>query len=436
MQVFAKLNPVGRFSFALVFVLAMTIALGCSSSATTQGQYAYSDETLERDRAIALVADYLYESEREEHLARVAVGERSRSPSRPSANKWTAEPWGSSGWKVSTTGDGVWLVEGDSRNPTYLKSSPTATPTRSSSSVSRATPSPYIPLIVAPRPTSTPIPTPIPTPTPYPANTFPLGDRYDDPPQIVIMQGTIVTWINNSQSPQSIDSCAEKYCLEFSGAWASGEILPGKSYSLTFNQTGTFYYRKNESVSRTSFIHVTAHTGTQSAQVGNQSTAASSSPQGADKGCPSGFPEHLHPQGKWSICLPTTWTIDPVPGEEAWDMYGATPLFKDGRGVAVSELANYGPEDLEAVTDFLVQVTEDKSFELEVISYDSYDWYGYDAYILELTTTNAIGQPMRRFLMTVAAKGNVYSLEVFCPSNIWSLHESTMVTIVEYFLIA
>ena len=84
----------------------------------------------------------------------------------------------------------------------------------------------------------------------------------------------------------------------------------------------------------------------------------------------------------------------------------------------------------------MIQATEDKSVELEVISYDSYDWYGYDAYILELTTTNAIGQPMRRFLMTVAAKGNVYSLEVFCPSYLWILYKDTMVTIVDYFLVA
>ena len=427
MQVFAELNPVGRSTFALVIVLAMIITLGCSSSASTQGPYAYSDETLERDRAIALVADNLYESERDEHLARVAAGERSYSPTRPGTNKWTAEPWGRGGWKVSTTGDGVWLVEGGSRSPTYLTSSPTATPTRNATSSSRPTdsPTPYIPLyleqvVVEPRSTSTPEP----TPTPYPANTFPLASLRDDPPQIAITAGTRVTWVNDAGTSQSVESCADKWCSEFSGGWASGEIPPSGTYSRVFPTAGTFYYRKNGKNIFSSFIHVTS-----ASSATNTSSASTTE-------CPDSFPEYTHPQGKWSICLPTNWTIDPVPGEAAWDMYGATPQFKDGRGVAVSELANYGPEDLEAVTDFLVQATGDKSVELEVISYDSYDWYGYDAYILELTTTNAIGQPMRRFLMTVAAKGNIYSLEVFCPSYLWSFHENTMVTIVDYFLVA
>ena len=407
--------------------MVSALSIHCTSASVPEppaASIAYEVSTLERERAIAQVATFIFESKQEEYLARLAAGLFAIGPRRPNTLDWQVREFGEDSLKVYTKYDGVWLVNENGGNPSYLEPSPISTPAMSLSSTSFPTPSP------------TPTPRPRPTPTPYPANTFPLGGLYDDPPQIVIGQGTIVTWINNSQSPQSIDSCAQKYCLDFSGAWASGEILPGGSYSLTFNQTGTFYYRKNESLTTASFILVTAHTGAQSAQGGNQSTAASSTTQGADTGCPSGFPEYQHPQGKWSICLPTTWTIDPVPGEEAWDMYGGTPQFKDGRGVAVSELANYGPEDLEAVTDFLVQATEDKSVELEVISYDSYDWYGYDAYILELTTTNAIGQPMRRFLMTVAAKGNVYSLEVFCPSYLWSLHENTMVTIVDYFLVA
>jgi hypothetical protein len=55
-----------------------------------------------------------------------------------------------------------------------------------------------------------------------------------DAASITIAPGTIVRWINESRQPQTITSV--------NGDWDSGDILPGKEYRATFNQTGTFEY--------------------------------------------------------------------------------------------------------------------------------------------------------------------------------------------------
>ncbi len=413
------------FCVAFSVALTLVLVLSCSSSDT-------SNETHEEERAIAIVANYIYESEQAEHLARLLAGTRSMEPFRPNTANWRAETTVNGGWRVTTSQDGIWLVEDEVESPTYLRPSPTATPSRSSANQS-ATPTavPYV-IVNVPSPTSTPRP----TPTPYPPNTFPLGEQYDDPPQIVIAQGTTVTWINDSLSPQSIDACLDKYCLEFGGTWASGEIQPGGTFSYTFRQLGTFYYRKNESVSYASFILVTSNSGAQSTQEETHSASASGSSHDQTTGCPVDSPEYGHPQGKWSNCLPTAWTFAPVPGEEAWDTYGAVSTNGgDLSGLLISEIPGYGVNDLEAIMNTLIDLMEGKSLAFEVVLYEIVDLNDREAYFLEADYVSGTGKSMRRYMLTVSGNYNVYYLEAFAPSNMWSSRVDTYERILGSFLI-
>ena len=76
------------------------------------------------------------------------------------------------------------------------------------------------------------------------------------PPQITISAGTTVTWTNDSDFPQNLESCSGRISCQFNDQWASGDLQPGESYSRTFNEVGTFYYRVNSSSSRSSFVFV------------------------------------------------------------------------------------------------------------------------------------------------------------------------------------
>ncbi len=55
-----------------------------------------------------------------------------------------------------------------------------------------------------------------------------------NPLTITITSGTTVTWTNNDSVPHTVTSVT--------GAFDSGSISPGSTFSYTFNQTGTFEY--------------------------------------------------------------------------------------------------------------------------------------------------------------------------------------------------
>ncbi len=102
-------------------------------------------------------------------------------------------------------------------------------------------------------PTATPSPSPVPNPpaTPPPAPTLPpapppaapppgsasvtIGDNFLSPTTISVSTGTAVTWVNKGAKPHNVTSDT--------GLWDSGTINPGQSYSITFQNAGTFPYK-------------------------------------------------------------------------------------------------------------------------------------------------------------------------------------------------
>jgi plastocyanin len=91
---------------------------------------------------------------------------------------------------------------------------------------------------------SNPIPTPTPTPTPTPGGqatsvSIPvgaesLGNRAFAPDEADVAVGATVTWTNNDVVTHTSTSD--------NGVWNSGNVAPGKQFSVTFATAGTFTY--------------------------------------------------------------------------------------------------------------------------------------------------------------------------------------------------
>ena len=56
-----------------------------------------------------------------------------------------------------------------------------------------------------------------------------------DPPNITVAPGTTVTWTNNDSAPHTVTA------TDPAGAFDSGTLRPGQSFSFTFTQPGTTY---------------------------------------------------------------------------------------------------------------------------------------------------------------------------------------------------
>ena len=61
-----------------------------------------------------------------------------------------------------------------------------------------------------------------------------FSDNNVEPASITIPVGTTVKWVNDTRQPQTVTSVR--------GDFESGDILPGKDYTATFNQPGIFEY--------------------------------------------------------------------------------------------------------------------------------------------------------------------------------------------------
>jgi plastocyanin len=61
-----------------------------------------------------------------------------------------------------------------------------------------------------------------------------IRDFYFSPGSITVEPGTTVTWVNQGQAPHT--------ATQTDGAFDSGTLQPGESYSYTFNQAGTYAY--------------------------------------------------------------------------------------------------------------------------------------------------------------------------------------------------
>jgi plastocyanin len=68
------------------------------------------------------------------------------------------------------------------------------------------------------------------------------------PQTLTVSKGTTVTWTNNDSTTHTVTSDT--------GVWDSGNLAPGKTFSNTFNQTGTFPYHCKIHTSMTAKIVV------------------------------------------------------------------------------------------------------------------------------------------------------------------------------------
>ena len=64
--------------------------------------------------------------------------------------------------------------------------------------------------------------------------TVSIEDFFFSPANMTVAPGTTVTWVNNGRAPHT--STADD------GAWDSGTLQPGESFSFTFDQAGTYTY--------------------------------------------------------------------------------------------------------------------------------------------------------------------------------------------------
>ena len=103
-----------------------------------------------------------------------------------------------------------------------------------------------------------------------------------DPPNIVVAPGTTVTWVNADRAPHTVTA------TDPAGAFDSGTLRPGQSFSFTFTQPGTTYaYYCAIHPSMTGTVTVTgggtaaARAGGATAQAGGGGAAAQAGGGGA-----------------------------------------------------------------------------------------------------------------------------------------------------------
>jgi plastocyanin len=78
-----------------------------------------------------------------------------------------------------------------------------------------------------------------------------------DPPNATVSPGTTVTWVNNDQVPHTATAD--------DGAFDSGTLQPGQSYSFTFDKAGTYAYHCNIHPYMTATITVSGASASSSA---------------------------------------------------------------------------------------------------------------------------------------------------------------------------
>jgi len=107
------------------------------------------------------------------------------------------------------------------------------TPTMNPVTIPKSTPVPAPKPTPAPAPKPTPAPAPKTTPTPVRLSVS-IANFAFSPSTISVKAGTTVTWTNKDSVPHTATSDT--------GAFDSGTLLQGKSFSFTFKTAGTFSY--------------------------------------------------------------------------------------------------------------------------------------------------------------------------------------------------
>src|SRR5215203_3823787 len=103
--------------------------------------------------------------------------------------------------------------------------------------------------------------------------TVSIEDFFFSPANMTVAPGTTVMWVNNGQAPHT--STADD------GTWDSGTLQPGKSFSFTFDQAGTYTYHCSIHPDMTGTITVSAGGGGGASASGASGGGASASSMAA-----------------------------------------------------------------------------------------------------------------------------------------------------------
>jgi plastocyanin len=106
-----------------------------------------------------------------------------------------------------------------------------------------------------------------------------------NPPNTTVSAGTTVTWVNNDQVPHTVTAN--------DGAFDSGTLQPGQSYSFTFDKPGTYAYHCNIHPYMTATVTVSGASASASPSANASSSpsaspTASASPSGSASASASG----------------------------------------------------------------------------------------------------------------------------------------------------
>lgn len=93
------------------------------------------------------------------------------------------------------------------------------------------------------------------------SNTILINNSAFSPSILNIQVGTTVTWINKANITQQIVSST--------GAFSSGNLTNGKSYSYTFNQSGTYPFHSGVNPSMSGTILVVTPNSTSNSNSGS-----------------------------------------------------------------------------------------------------------------------------------------------------------------------
>jgi plastocyanin len=100
-----------------------------------------------------------------------------------------------------------------------------------------------------------------------------------NPPNTTVTPGTTVTWVNNDQTPHTATAN--------NGAFDSGTLQPGQSYSFTFDKPGTYAYHCNIHPDMTATVTVSSASGSASASSSGSASPTASATTSPGKPLPS-----------------------------------------------------------------------------------------------------------------------------------------------------
>jgi len=100
-----------------------------------------------------------------------------------------------------------------------------------------------------------------------------------NPPNATVAPGTTVTWVNNDQAPHTATAN--------NGAFDSGTLQPGQSYSFTFDKPGTYAYHCNIHPDMTATVTVSGASGSSSGSASASSSGSSTATSPTASASPS-----------------------------------------------------------------------------------------------------------------------------------------------------